>query len=272
MKSILLHVDADQCFEARLQTALDLARNSGGHITCLQSVSYEVFAPGDFYGSAMAAAMPRIKEAAEALRAKVEADLANENVFWEWRFIYGMAERSLLEQSALNDVIVVGPHDIGQEGGRAPSAMAGELAIKASAPVLVVPKHIESFDPNAPMLVAWNGSAESCVALRQGLPLLAGARKVYLACVVEEGKSERYEFPVSEAAKYLDRHGIASEVVNIPRGEESIADALFTAALMRDCSVMVMGAYGHSRLAELLMGGVTRRVLSDPKLPVLLAH
>jgi len=272
MKSILLHVDGDQCFEARLQVALDMARASGGHITCLQAVGFEVFAPGDFYGNAMAAAMPRIKEAAAELRAKVETDLANEDVSWEWRFRYGMAETRLLEQSALHDVIVVGPHDIGEEGTRGPSAMAGELAIKSPAPVLVVPNSIKGLDVNAPALVAWNGSAEACVALRRGLPLLAQSSNVFLATVAEPGEQVRFEFPVSEAAMYLDRHGISAEVVELPKGKESIGETLMSAAQMRDCSVLVMGAYGHSRLAEMLMGGVTRRILSNPKLPVLLAH
>ena len=272
MKNILLHIDGDQCFEARKQVALDLARAGLGHITCLQAVSYEVFAPGDFYGNAMAAAMPRIKEAAQELRAKVEADLANEGVNWEWRFCYGMAERHLLEQSALHDVIIIGPHDIGEDGSRGPSAMAGQLAIKAPAPVLVIPGEVKSFDPADPVLVAWNGSPEACVAMRRALPLLAQSNSVYLASVAEPGERSRYEFPVSEAAKYLDRHAIASEVIEIPKGKESIADALFRAANVRNCSSLVMGAYGHSRLAELLMGGVTRSVLGDPKLPVLMAH
>ena len=60
MKSILLHISGDSCMEARLQVALDMARAFDGHITCLQVVNYEIFAPGDFYGSAMAAAIPRI--------------------------------------------------------------------------------------------------------------------------------------------------------------------------------------------------------------------
>ncbi|MEM1051204.1 MAG: universal stress protein [Pseudomonadota bacterium] len=272
MKNILLHVDGDQCFEARMQVALDLARANHGHITCLQAVSYEVFAPGDFYGNAMAAAMPRIKEAAEALRAKFEADLSNEDVSWEWRFLYGMAETRLLEQSALHDVILVGPHDIGDEARRGPSAMAGELAIKAPAPVLIVPGDTKSLDVEAPMLVAWNGSAEASVALRRSLPLLAQSSRVYLASVAETEERNRLDFPVSEAAKYLDRHGVSAEVVEIPPGDASVADALFLAAQVRNCAAMVMGAYGHSRLAQLLMGGVTRSVLSNPKMPVLLAR
>lgn len=272
MKSILLHIDGDGCMEARLQVALDLARAGGGHITCLQSVSYEVFAPGDFYGSAMAAAMPRIKQAAEELRAKVEADLANEDVSWEWRFLYGAAEARLLEQSVLHDVIIVGPHDIGEEGSTGPSAMAGELALKAPCPVLVVPGDTKSHDASAPVLVAWNGSSEACVAVKQAVPLLALSARVYLASVEEVTEQPRQDFPASEAAMYLSRHGIEAEVVTIPRGDAKIADTLFSAAQMRECGLMVMGAYGHSRLAEMLMGGVTRRVLRAPQLPVLLAH
>ena len=272
MKSILLHIDGDSCMEARMQVALDLARANGGHITCLQSVSYEVFAPGDFYGSAMAAAMPKIKEAAEELRAKIEADLANEDASWEWRFLYGMAETRLLEQSVLHDVIIVGPHDIGEDGATGPSAMAGELALKAPCPVLVVPGDTKKHDTQAPVLVAWNGSSEACVALKQSVPLLALSNKVYIASVDEQNDQPRQDFPASEAAMYLSRHGIEAEIVSIPRGEAKISDTLFSAAQLRECGLMVMGAYGHSRLAEMLMGGVTRRVLSDPQLPVLLAH
>ncbi|MEE4337516.1 universal stress protein [Erythrobacter sp.] len=271
MKSVLLHIEGDSCMEARMQVALDIARSCDAHITCLQAVSYEVFAPGDFYGSALAAAMPKIKEAAEELRSEIEKDLENEGVSFEWRFMYGMAETRLLEQSALHDVILVGPNDVGEDG-RGPSAMVGELVLKAPAPVLVVPKATKQLDVSGPVLVAWNGSSEACVALRAAVPLLRHASKVYLATVSEDSERERFDFPPTEGAKYLSRHGISSEIIEIPRGEAKISDTLFSAAQMRDCGWMVMGAYGHSRLAEMLLGGVTRRSLTDPQLPILLAH
>ena len=254
-----------------MQVAMDIARACEGHVTCLQSVSFEVFAPGDIYGSAMAAAMPVIKEAAEKLRAKIESDLSNEDVSWEWRFIYGRAEERLLEQSPLQDVIVVGPHDIGEDGTPGPSTMAGELALAAQTPVLVVPAKTKRLDVEKPVLVAWNGSAEASVALRASVPLLTKASKVFLATIAEKDGKVRTEFPASEAAMYLSRHGIVSEVVEIPRGDESISDTLFSAAKMRECGLVVMGAYGHSRLAEMLLGGVTRKSLTDPQLPILMA-
>ncbi|MEL7446810.1 MAG: universal stress protein [Pseudomonadota bacterium] len=271
MKSILLHIDGDNCMEARLQAALDIARANDAHITCLQAVSYEVFAPGDFYGSAMAAAMPRIKEAAEKLQSKIETDLANEDVSWEWQFLYGMAETRLLEQSALHDLIIVGPHDIGEQG-RSPSKMVGELVLKAPVPVLVIPGDLKRFDTAAPVMVAWNGSSEACVALRAAVPLLRTASNVFLTSVAEEKDRDRFDFPPVEGAKYLSRHGIDADLVEVPRGEAKIADTLFSAAQLRECGLMVMGAYGHSRFREAILGGATRNMLEMATVPVLMAH
>jgi len=271
MKSILLHIANDRAMPARLQAALDLARATGGHITCLQAISYEVFAPGDFYGSAMAAAMPVIKEAAEKLRAEIEADLAREDVSWDWRLVYGAAESRLLEQAALADVVLVGPYDAGEES-RGPSSMVGTLVLKAPVPVLVVPAGTKRLDVTAPVLVGWNGSAEACVALRRAVPLLRQASKVYLAMVEEQRRQDRFDFPPLEGAQYLSRHGIEAEIVEIPRGEARVSDTLFSAAQMRGCSMLIMGAYGQSRFAEMLFGGVTRHSLTDPQMPMFLAH
>ena len=271
MKSILLHIDHDAAMNARLQVALDIARATNGHITCLQAVSYEVFAPGDVYGSAIAAAMPVIKENAEKLRAEIEADLENEGVPWDWRFVYGIVPQRLLEASPLADIVIVGPAEAGSDG-RGPSALVGDVVLKAPVPVLVVPESAPSLDLGAPMLVAWNGSAEAAHALRAAVPLLACACKVTLASIAEPSDKARYDFPSTDGAHYLARHGIDCEIVEIPRGEASIADTLFSAAQMRECGLMVMGAYGHSRLAEMLLGGVTRKMLSEPQMPILLAH
>lgn len=271
MKSILLHINDDDGLEARMQAALDLARAFDGHITCLQAVTYEIFAPGDFYGSAMAAAMPVIRENAEELRRKVEADLANEDASWEWIFQYGMAESRLLEKSAINDVVVLGPNDIGEDDPR-PSRLAGDLLLHSRTPVLVVPKNHKALDCGGPALVAWNGSTEACVALRAAVPLLAKASKVYLAMVAEATSKKRYDLPPVEGAEYLSRHGISAELVELPSSQSSVVDTLVSAAHSRECAYMVMGAYGHSRLAEMLLGGVTRKALTDPQLPIFMAH
>jgi len=271
MKSILLHIDHDPAMTARLQVALDIARANNGHITCLQAVSYEIFAPGDMYGAAIAAAIPLIRENAEKLRARIEHELEHEGVSWDWRFVYGFAAQCLLEASPLADIVILGPAEKGTDG-RGPSTLVGDVMLKAPVPVLVVPADVRSFDVGAPMLVAWNGSIESAHALRAALPLLACSCQVALASVIEAKERENFDLPATEGARYLSRHGIACEMVELPRADAPIADILSAAALARECSLIVMGAYGHMRLAELLLGGVTRRALTAPKLPMLLAH
>lgn len=271
MKSILLHISDDSGLEARLQASLDLARTFDGHITCLQPISFDFFASGDFYGVAIAAAMATIRESAEKLRAKLEAGLAKEDVAWEWASRYGMAEHCLLEYSAINDVIVVGPYVPGGGDAR-PSQLVGDLLMRARTPVLVIPGNHKRFDCSGPVLAAWNGSTESCIALRAALPLLKKASAVYLVTVTEDSERERFDLPPVQGAEYLSRHGVKCELVEINKGDAQVADALFLEAQTRHCAYVVMGAFGHSRLAEMLLGGVTRRALTNPQLPMLLAH
>lgn len=271
MRSILLHIGNDAGLEARIQAALDLARAFDGHVTCLHSVSYPIFAPGDIYGSALAVSLPAVQEAAADLRKKVETDLSNEDVKWEWLECSGPVEYRLLERTALSDVIVLGAGDIADED-IGPSRLAGELLARAQTPIFVIPRHLKRLDCSGPALVAWNGSTEASIALRAALPLLQGASSVILASIAESRKRQRFDLPPTEGAEYLSRHGVDCEMVEIPQGEGSVTDTLFTLGASRGCTFMVMGAYGHSRLAEMLLGGVTRDALTAPKLPIFLAH
>lgn len=271
MKSILLHVNETAECAGRLHAALDLARAMDAHLTCLQAVNLEIFAPADFYGATMSAIIPQIRQNAERFRAKMEADLANEDVAWEWVVQHRQAEHALLDYSPICDLLVVGPRDGGEAEDRA-SRMVGDLVMKARTPVLVVPRDQKGFDCNSPAIVAWNGSSESALALRSAVPMLQRASDVYLVTVSEKRERERYDVPPVRGAEYLSRYGIECEMVDIPRSDTPVADALSSVAQARECGLMVMGAYGHSRLAEWLLGGVTRTSLTDPQIPILLAH
>ena len=270
MKSILLHVAEDRGMEARMQVALDLARAFDARLTCLQPVIIEVYAPGDFYGTAASAVAPMVREAADNLGEKVKAQLANEDVSWDWVRCDGEPQLQLLAQSALHDLILIGDHDSGEIRG--PSRMAGELALHAKCPVMVVPDGTKRFDVSAPVMIAWNGSPEACVALRGAVPLLAKSGKVMLVTVGESKKADERDFPSLAGLQYLAHYGIDVELIELPAGDEPVADVLSKAATTRKCGLMVMGAYGRSRLTELLLGGVTRKALSEPDLPILLAH
>ena len=271
MRSILLHADDDSSFDRRLDVALDLARAFDGHLTILNTFAYPVGTMTDLQGAAFAAMAPVWKEQAAELRSKVEADMANEDVPWDWQEALGPPALGLLQHSSLMDLIVLGAREP-VDPGRAPSWTAGELAIEARCPVLVLPEDCKRFDVAAPVLVAWDGSAEASHALRAALPFLARAESVFLASVAEKAAIHS-DLPPLGGADYLARHGIACEVVELPDpGKQGVAGALIEAAELRQCGMVVMGAYGRARLAERIFGGVTRAMLNDVRLPLLMTH
>ena len=96
MRSILLHVSDDACMEARLQVALDLAREFGAHVTCLQPVAFDFAVPGDLYGTMIAELIPVIQANADKLRDRICARLGNEDVTWDWRQEEGPARPLLM--------------------------------------------------------------------------------------------------------------------------------------------------------------------------------
>lgn len=243
----------------------------GGHLTCLQTVPFELLLSGDPTGTMAATTIPIVREAAEAQQREIEARLAREDVPWDWQVDYTTPALGLVAASPLADLVVMGPFDTGTNTVH-PSRLVGEAALRTRTPVMVIPQAQQGLDLSRPAMIGWNGSAEAAHALRAAVPLLARSGPVVVAEVVEEGRSGSGEIAAQAAAAYLSRHAIGCEVVSVARGAGGVAAALFAEASARGCGLVVMGAYGHSRLAELVLGGVTRTALACPPLPLLLAH
>jgi len=268
MQSLLLHIADDESLEARTQVALDLARAFDGHMTCLQAVPYEYGVPGDFYGSVVADLIPALREAAEKLRARCEQRLAPEDVGWSWIAEDGRALEHVLRLSSLNDLVVVGSRE---PLSKAPSLLARDLVVRLKTPMLMVPEHVNGLNCAGTAVVAWNGSAEAAHALKASVPLLAKARAVVLASVRGDPASG-FDLPAVEGAEYLSRHGIACEIIEFPAEHGTVAQVLADAAVRREAAYLVMGAYGHSRLVETVLGGVTSELFAEPPLPIFTCH
>jgi nucleotide-binding universal stress UspA family protein len=265
MKTILLHIHYDTGMEARFQAALSLTRDQDAHLTCIQAiptphVPWEIAASA----STIELLIEAVEEPARSQRAALEPRLASEMVKWDWCVRTGDAVRELLNQSMLADVIIVGSGS----GEEAPALrVAGAVAVHAPIPVLAIPIAAKGFDPSGPMVVAWNGSSEAANALRHGLPLLSRAASVHLVAIDEANLA----ISSADAATYLSRHGIQGQVQE-RRAEPSIAESLEAAAREIGAACIVMGAYGHSRMRELTFGGVTRHMLQNSPIPLLLSH
>ncbi len=273
MKSILLHIHRDDAQEARFQAAVDIVRAFEGHLTCLQATPFDTYIIGDPLGGfyTMPSMIVKIREDEEADREIMENRLKVEGINWDWLNYAGSAAKMLVDRSWLTDLIIVGASTRVSDGDNDHPAppIAADVALNAPAPVLVMPPKSKNFDCAGKALVAWNGSRESSMALRSALPLLQMASSVAIVTVAE---SKDCNFPATEAATFLSRHGVKAEIIERPNEDGSVADVLRNIIAAYGPGYMVMGAYGHSRLRERILGGVTQSMLRECPVPLLLAH
>lgn len=268
MKTILLYANEDSGLESRLQAALDLVRCLGAHLTCVQVTPFDAFIMGDPFGGvyALPSVIESVRAAEEEHRARIEARLGGEGVSWNWARFDGSPAQLTTDCSRLADLVVVSLPGGGSYDG--PLSMVGDVALHARTPVLAVPQAARGLDLLGTALVAWNGAFESCVALRLAVPMLAKATKVRIVTVTED----ETEFPATGASEYLARHDIASELQEWPRDGRTMTGALLDAVQALGGDYVVMGAYGHSRLQETLLGGTSREMIRSGAVPLLLAH
>ena len=266
MKNVLLLVHDDAGQEARLQVALDLTRALGGHLTCLDVVVMPEFV-ADYDAGAAAALLLENARAQEAEhRDRVAARLAKEDVPYDWRGATGDLASTVRTAAALADIVVVNRE---LESATEPDMLriAGELVVKSGKPVLAVPEGVGRLDVSR-AVIAWDGSAAAEAAVRAATPLLAVAESVVIV-QISDG-SVRQE--ATEAAAYLSRHGIKPEVRFLPSDKHSVEAVLIDTVRNENAGYLVMGGFGHSRLIEAVFGGVTRDLLRESPVPLLLAH
>lgn len=181
----------------------------------------------------------------------------------------GVAGVQLAEEARVADItIITRPYGV-PEG--APDLVEGLIFGSGRATLLVPPGGTppKSYDT---IVMAWSGTKDSARALREALPLLRKARQVRIVMVQEKGDPEsRREQPGADVARHLDRHGVNVDLHTVT-GWTDVAGALLHEAQAQSADLLVMGAYGHSRFRQWMLGGVTREILSTARLPVLVAH
>jgi nucleotide-binding universal stress UspA family protein len=121
------------------------------------------------------------------------------------------------------------------------------------------------------VIVAWDGSRSAARAVADAMPLLVRAKTTEVVTVASEAiKSE--EMPGTEIAQHLARHGAKVELKSIVTAETDVANTILSHAADTSADFLVMGGYGHSRLREFILGGVTRGILGSMTIPTLMSH
>lgn len=264
-KTILVHVDLDDPGTAdRIQVAAHLCEDCHatlvGAAASLSEASVELLASG---GAAIAAGVltgepDQLNERFEVAHKEFARWTAGLPIETAWRTAIDFPAHALGDFAGMADLVVMGP--------ARPSSPAnsyldyGELVMRAGRPVLLVPHGIDRLDRNS-AVVAWRNTRESRRALADAVPLLATFGAVTLLHIREAADDANEAASMADAATFLAGHTIAAATKVIDAGRQSPAQALDEFVRRSQASLIVAGAYGHTRLREWVLGGVTRDLL-----------
>jgi nucleotide-binding universal stress UspA family protein len=271
-KTIVVHVDADANRDGRLDLAENLVRRHDGHLIGLHPSEPPYLPPslGELAGPVEADMVEAQRNAAEAraqdLRKVFEQRFKPSGLSVEWRTEEGEPSTVLARHGRYADLLLV-PQ--GEEGAVFPDASLVERVIlDGGCPVMVVPRSGRFPGVGRTMLVAWKDSRESARAVRAALPLMIDAEKVILLQVDPPDGSDAQ---VIDKATHLARHGVNADAHHTVSAGVPIGEVLLSSVADHDADCLVMGAYGHTRLREWVLGGATRSVLESMTVPTLLS-
>lgn len=278
IKDILLHVDGGSAAPARLATAVELAQAHGAHLTGL-CLAVEPRVPSTMLGmispELLADRRNAVLEQAEADTAQFRLAVEAAGLPGEGRIVQVVdidAAGVFIQHARHADLSI-----LCQPDPAAPSALGSQFAtnvlIGSGRPAIVIPHVGPARTFGERILVAWDGGREATRAVHDALPLLTRARSVTVLSVNPDVSSNggRRE-PGADISRHLARHGAHVTAARTIAGELSVGDAILADIGNNGIDLLVMGAYGHSRLREFVLGGVTRHMLAHMTVPVLMSH
>ncbi len=272
IKTILLHMANDDRHGARLQAAVGLAERFGAFVEVLYvatpvSMPAAVTGRGASYGY-IAEATAIAHEKAEQIEQEVRQAL--KDCSYSWAVVEGDHVELLAERATYADLAIVTQSQGDSLDDRVVLHVPDRLPLETPCPTLVLP---HAFAPDATIgrhvLIAWKNTREAGRAVRNAMPFLQAAEKVTVLTIDPPGHTLDSG---RDLMVWLERHGVRSHhQANIHQGGD-VGEVILTCARDVDADLLVMGAYGHSRLREMVLGGATRTVLGELALPALMSH
>lgn len=276
-KTVMVHMDTSARANARLSLALRLARTFDAHVDGLFAMFeprprefYVMAGTADYYDTHRKLR----REQRGAIERLFRAELTRVQIDGAWIASEGDPVTTVMQHSRTADLVVLGQPDPDDPESYIAEHFPETVILGAGGPVLLMP-YTGTFDSiGERVLVAWNGSREAARAVHDAMPFIARAAHVTIVSASTAFTPAESQASCADLAATLARHGATT--VHITRFErdavESIGDALLSYAADGGYDLLVMGAYGHARIQELVLGGATRSILSTMTLPVLMSH
>lgn len=277
-KDLLVQVDESRGCARRVELAVELAAAHDAHLTGVYIISEP--SPASFVHpylppEVMTTLQQEMRKRADAALARFAEVAGRNQVAFETRIdrvLYTEIAEALATNARYADMVILGQFDP-DDPAAGPRYLPEQVILGCGRPALVVPYigPAPTFGERA--IVAWNASREAARAVNDALPLLERAKAVTVVSVNPGTRPFGHgEEPGADIGLHLARHGIKVEVERMEARELDAANAILSHLANQGADLVVMGAYGHSRMREFVLGGVTRTILAEMTVPVLMSH
>ena len=275
-QTIAIHLDSGPRCAARVALAIELGRRYEGTLVGVAptglpdvTISMNTAVPDAIECVALSAAA--LRDGAEAAAAAFEQRCRDAGIAHRSSVVVGPVVDAVVRTARCSDLVVVAQSAGGWRVDGVPSDLPQQLVLQGGTPMLVVPPAGSFAAVGAKVLVAWKDTRECARAVRDALPFLDDADDVTLVELGELPLLGAAQSTIEAAAAWLRAHGVAVRVLRDPALGD-VGERLLSLAGELACDLIVAGAYGHSRLREWALGGVTRELLQNAAVPVLLSH
>jgi nucleotide-binding universal stress UspA family protein len=274
-RSILVHLDDTDAGERRVRAGAELARRFGGGLV---GIYFMPPAPLEMELLELPPAAVSVRMSQREARARVDAAFRAEAARAgvkpvEFRVLEGDPLEQAIAEMRCADLSILAQGDLETGHGGFERRLAEQAVLANGAPVLFLPYAQATATLGETVVVAWDGGREAARAVRDALPLLAEAKRVTVLSLGHRvGLGERPDRSQARLASYLRAHDIAAEQREMVCAPAEAGDLVLSQLADLGADLLVMGAYGHARVREIILGGVTRILLDSMTVPVLMSH
>lgn len=276
IKDLLVHVNVSAHCRPRLEIAAHLAKAFDAHLTALYtSASGDVpfFMMEEIASNLQPTMRAWSMDKRDKVKAAFDASCREAGIVADWQEVGADVDTMVPYQARYADLTIIGQVDSEELLPRSEYEVPERVALDSGRPVLVVPYAGKFTAIGRRILVGWNGSPQSARAVNDALPFLEKAQKVTILTInpdgVRRGKDDK---PGAHIAAHLARHGVASSVQELAANDKAADDLILSRASDEGADLIVMGAYGHPRAREMVLGGATRTLFKHMTVPVMMSH
>ena len=276
-KTLLTVITDPNIAKPALERAVAMAHAEDAHLDVL-CIGVDRTQTGYYYAGASAVfqqeVIEKAKEEAAAAERYANEHLANEGIkFAVDKAVAQLAGlgRLVAHRARFTDIVVL-PRPYGKGCGQEQETIVESTLFEGQVPTLVVPPKTKANVDAKRIVIAWNESSEAMAAVRAAMPALITADSVNITVIDPPQHGPDRSDPGGALSQMLVRHGVKAEITVLAKTMPRVSDVLLRHARDMNADMIVMGAYGHSRFREAILGGATRNMLENAKIPVLMAH